>query len=254
MIDLKRIKIKYRAGKNYLLWHHSYPITKSVRVSEFPKSGGTWLCQLLSATCGLDFPRNQVLPTQQIIHHAHYKGPTDHPTIILIRNGRDIMVSAYFHFLFYNEDKPKFLVDQWRKQVPAKDYEDVTNVLPKFIKAFNEHFKVAGQNVTWSDHVMSYHDQHDHHYFVKYEDLLSAPQQTLAKTLEWLGYESVRNISEVIEEYSFVNQARRSAGNEKRTSFLRKGISGDWKNYFTEEAIDIFNNYNSEAYKYWKYD
>jgi hypothetical protein len=50
-------------------------------------------------------------------------------------------------------------------------------------------------------------------------------------------------LKEVSEKYSFKNQARRDPGEEKKSSFLRKGIAGDWRNYFNKETRAVFQEY-----------
>ena len=38
----------------------------------------------------------------------------------------------------------------------------------------------------------------------------------------------------------------RNNGEEKSNSFLRKGISGDWKNYFDSNCVEIFKHYSKD--------
>lgn len=57
---------------------------------------------------------------------------------------------------------------------------------------------------------------------------------------EHVDYEKM---SIIAQKYSFQNQAKRIAGKENIYSFLRKGISGDWKNHFNKESCEKFNFY-----------
>ena len=52
-----------------------------------------------------------------------------------------------------------------------------------------------------------------------------------------------KKIQEIVDRYSFESQTKRKKGEENTSSFLRKGISGDWENYFNEEAKDIFKKH-----------
>jgi hypothetical protein len=54
-------------------------------------------------------------------------------------------------------------------------------------------------------------------------------------------------LKNIVEKYSFENQSKRKRGVENRKSFLRKGIAGDWKNYFNKEAREIFYHYGGNA-------
>ena len=47
----------------------------------------------------------------------------------------------------------------------------------------------------------------------------------------------------IAEEFSFERQAGRRPGEEGKRSFLRKGIVGDWRKHFNQEAGEIFNRY-----------
>ena len=50
-------------------------------------------------------------------------------------------------------------------------------------------------------------------------------------------------LKRICQKYLFKYQSRRNPGQEDRTSFLRKGIAGDWKNYFGREAREVFHHY-----------
>ena len=43
-------------------------------------------------------------------------------------------------------------------------------------------------------------------------------------------------------KHSFESKSGRKPGQEKKDSFLRKGVVGDWRNYFNEECVIAFKN------------
>ena len=45
-----------------------------------------------------------------------------------------------------------------------------------------------------------------------------------------------------IQKASFESLTKRKRGEENKNSFYHKGIIGDWKNYFDEECIQLFQN------------
>ena len=53
-------------------------------------------------------------------------------------------------------------------------------------------------------------------------------------------------IKSIVHKFSFKNQTARNNGEEKSNSFLRKGISGDWKNYFDSNCVEIFKHYSKD--------
>lgn len=76
----------------------------------------------------------------------------------------------------------------------------------------------------------------------EYEALLEYPGTELPRLLEFLGVGSDRSIVEhMMEEASFDKlSGGRKSGAEDPNSFFRKGVAGDWKNYFTEKDRQIF--------------
>ena len=46
-----------------------------------------------------------------------------------------------------------------------------------------------------------------------------------------------------MDKYFFRKLYGRKEGEENNNSFLRKGIVGDWKNYFNKESKKVFKEY-----------
>ena len=248
------LKSKIINIQRYVSWHSSIAIFNNIRISEFPKSGGTWLCQMIAHVVQVPFPRHTWLPLTRSIEHAHYPGHTQKRTIVLIRDGRDVLTSAYFHFLIESKLKPPGLVSYWKSLSKISEVHDVEKHMPQFIRAFSEKFKIGGRNVSWSDHVMSFDYSKDNIHLCRYEDLINNTVEELNRIVNWLEMEQENSIESAVEKYSFRRLSGRSAGNENRSSFLRKGVSGDWKNYFSQEALHIFNEYHGKAMTELGYD
>ena len=70
----------------------------------------------------------------------------------------------------------------------------------------------------------------------------------ILSSLNFLGYDtpSAERVSEIVRKYSFKNMSKREQGDENTSSFLRKGIAGDWKNKFSQEACSVFDKYGGE--------
>lgn len=232
--------------QRYLQWYYFTGLNNHIRVTEYPKSGGTWLCQMLAALLELPFPRNQAMTWRQGIFHSHYPGPIGKAkTIILVRDGRDVMVSAYYHFIIGHDRNPSFLTTKWRNLLGVDNYQNIKKHLPAFIDLFFTQFKIGGRVMNWVGYIDSFDLGSPDLYVVKYEDLLQEGFGTLRAVVNWLDYNTVseQQIEKILDEYSFQNITGRLAGEEDSSQFLRKGIAGDWENKFTEEAIERFNKW-----------
>lgn len=210
-----------------------------ILVTEFPKSGASWLAQMLQSTTGFPFPRQQFPPMGKAIYHGHYIGiKSKGPVIVFWRDPRDIMVSWYYHTLHYsNKNHPEF-VDMYRS---ALNFDDINNIkanLPKFID-FNFTTPLSPR--------FTFNDFFDYWYGragtieCRYESLIDDPVTTLFGICNQLGFEaSIEKCASVAEEYSFKRLSDREPGKEDTGNYLRKGIVGDWKNYFTGTARQVF--------------
>lgn len=240
-----KIEIKYAGVKRLLMWHYLGKKQKYVLVSEFPKSGGTWFSQLISEVLKMDFPRNQTPKFKDCILHGHHLYHSNFGKMIgIIRDGRDVMVSAYFHFLIENDRNSIRTINKMRSRLKFSDYTDVRENMPAFISYMFEDFTIKWSHFSWADCIESF-SKNDLTLIVKYESLLSNAEAELTRSIDFLGFEPVesKEISKAIEKYSFKNQTNRLPGEEDSRSFLRKGVSGDWLNYFSLEAKELFNEY-----------
>jgi len=120
--------------------------------------------------------------------------------------------------------------------------------LPLFIKAEMEKPFLGTIRRPWHEHVRMWRTNAKRTVFVKYEDLLQDNVVTLSDVLVRYTGSNVneKEIANTVERYSFKKWAGRDPGTEDRTSFARKGIKGDWQNYFTPEARRVFDRYAGE--------
>lgn len=216
-------------------------------VTEYPKSGGTWLSQMLSSSLGLDYPRNQLPPLTRstILHGCYFNSKNKHRTIVLWRDGRDVMVSFYYHLMYEKPITSSSYSRKLKRTLSIKDPADIRGNLPRFI----EWCYLGGYpGFSWSAFVEQWH-KHTPGLQTSYEQLLTDPYSELVKLIASLdgcqsGEEKLRR---AIEEYKFENQVNRVPGQEDVTSFVRKGIVGDWKNHFTVESRQVFAHYGAHT-------
>lgn len=245
------IEQKYSSFKRYLMWHFFAKKLGLIHVVEYPKSGGTWMTQLLADYLDMYYPRNVIPKFKTAVIHGHYIYNTAfNKTILVIRDGRDVAVSYYHHLLLGNDRTPQSIINHYRSKVGFTDYENVKENLPEFITFLNEKYTKRINRHRWSDFIETYLDKEDV-YIVRYEDMLQNGEEELKKALAFVGIDTIDDakVSSAVNKFSFKNQAKRKQGEENKKSFLRKGISGDWKNYFTKESGLVFNKYNAETMK-----
>ena len=256
---IKVLKSKFEQFLRLLMVNSLTIGNNSVMVIEYPKSGGTWLGQLIAGYLEIPFPRNRIPGVKRSLFHGHYypKGriPKNHKIVLLVRDGRDVMISLYHHQLMWNQknkDNPS-KINYYRKTLGFENYEDVSQNLGAFIKYSFEHkpakwrhFLFYGNWFQFNEAWLDQKANSDNIYLVRYEDLLRDTEGTMKNLLEeFLEVSEIdqHRLAEVVRQFSFENQTKRKQGEEDRKSFLRKGISGDWKNYFGPEEVELFKHY-----------
>jgi hypothetical protein len=202
-------------------------------ITSYPKSGNTWLRFLLANLFKrqneeIDFHTvhnyvPEVRKQEEIIKtlkrprvmksHAPYM--REYPKVIyLIRDGRDVYVSYYFHRL---------------KQLSP----DCT--FKEFLKHY-DHYPC-----TWGEHIATwlFKESTSKILVVRFEDLVRNCLKQLERILEFLCIERTENqLKLAIEASSFTNMQRienekgRLYKNEGPEVFMRNGKTGDWKGFF----------------------
>lgn len=239
--------IRIREAKRMILWYFFSKKIPLYLVTEFPKSGGTWFSKMLSELTNTPFPPPIASPKfkKSILRGTKLYNKNFHNIIVVMRDGRDIMVSAYFHMLFNHEANQTYAVEEIRNRLQFEDYDNVEKNMPEFIKyMFTQYPKIGySTRFSWADFVDSWINKNCH--IVKYEDLLIDPTKTMMLATKHItGKEiNIDQVAEVTNKYSFKKLTGRNRGEEVRTSFARKGISGDWKNYFNTDSKLIFHKY-----------
>ena len=219
-------------------------------VVEFPKSGGTWLKKMCSTYLDIPLAERPMLPvirTSLIHSHTTWRWGLNN-AVYLIRDGRDIMVSMYFHKLRLLGTEYGIGTERLFRYIYGKkcDFDDVSARLPRFIEYEMKHSSMT--SVNWSRHVEAWQNKRGVVY-VKYEDLLIDTISTLTGVIQRLIHDEIdsQRLKDTVSKFEFSRVAGRAPGSEDRQSFMRKGIAGDWKNYFTKDAAEIFAHYCGET-------
>jgi hypothetical protein len=82
---------------------------------------------------------------------------------------------------------------------------------------------------------------------IRYEDLLVDTTSVFRKILEFLGAGSEdRVIERCLRSSSFERASSRRQGEEDSASFFRKGVAGDWRDVFTERDRELYKQLAGE--------
>ena len=170
---IERTIHRARALKRLAMWHGLSGILPIYLVPEYPKSGGTWFSQLLSDCLELPFPRNSTpAPIQTCVLSGHHLYSSRFKNVVVvIRDGRDIVVSAYYYMLFKNEINKQFGVDHYRRFLKFDDYDDIRGNLPRFIEQLFDTHVEQTFHFSWPQFIDSW--LHRDVPVVRYEVLLT---------------------------------------------------------------------------------
>ena len=240
------VERKYNSLVRYVYWHYFSKKLNLFQIVEYPKSGGTWMTQLISKYLDTYYPRNVVPKFKHAVIHGHYKYSDSFNKIVyVVRDGRDIMVSYYFHYVIGNSRINPNVTKKNRDKLPFEDHDNIKQNLPLFIEYLYTDYLKGFNKFSWSQLNEDYYRHKDKICIVRYEDMLTNTALELEKALIFLGETSIDNnkLEDTVNAYNFKNQTKRKPGEEDKNSFLRKGVSGDWKNHFTKEAAIMFDKY-----------
>jgi len=218
-------------------------------VTEYPKSGGSWLTSMIGDSLGISkrdiyvtddvlknpdnkyyknirkidwyagFESVNAIPPCVVKSHELPGSPLVRPDakmIHLLRDGRDVAVSRYF----FNK---VFCVNN--------------GLIEKFDIPFEQYITTIAHE--WNQYMRAWL-QHDIP-TIKYEDLLTNTNHALMNLLDQLGLEySVNQVHDAIVANEKKQFRARLAPVYADNSFVRKCIIGDWKNHFTKNQERIF--------------
>jgi hypothetical protein len=235
-------------------WGDSIPF---FYVCEYPKSGGTWLAKMVSDYLQIPFPQHSFLPLGfrcVVQTHMGYD-PRLRRVFYVYRDGRDVMVSAYFHRIRMT----RFAGRRGTSRV-ARPYErlfgtnydpaDIVEHLPRFIEYECTH-PGRGTRLNWRDHIAEWYAPEAREWiaYLSYESLRRDCAQALGTALGDITGEDIDpwRLATTVEKMSMERQTGRLPGHADVTQHIRKGIVGDWKNYFSREAAETFDHFAGDT-------
>lgn len=144
---------------------------------------------------------------------------------VVIRDIRDALVSLYFSLKVSHPVLANSNVSDGRKALNEMDFEK------GFLFMINQRGSaISDIQRTWLPYCRA-----GGALLVRYEDLVADELVTFSRILGYCQMDvDPRHVRNVVERNSFEKMTGRHKGEEDITAHHRKGIVGDWRNYFTD--------------------
>jgi MoaA/NifB/PqqE/SkfB family radical SAM enzyme len=163
----------------------------------------------------------------------------------IVRDPRDVMVSWWIHNRQVQLDREfefasPFLDSEDREEcvklLQDPQYRPKLGLIPPRYKWFGERVARQWKGVNGSllkNNTILFPNSYQ---MIRYEDLLKNPEKSLSTVFSMMGAKADFDAVKAITE------ANRKEVNEGRAPNLRKGISGDWRNYLTSIDLDFLSS------------
>jgi hypothetical protein len=211
-------------------------IDKPIVLTEYPKSGGSWITSLIGDAFAIPKRDIYIRPgfdLFDISNHPWYKGGElfDFPTRSVIKS-HELPESQAIDFdatyLHVVRDGRDVIVSRWFFD---KDFMVKNGIVSSFDVDFDSYLEEKATE--WAAYVNAWLDRKV--VTVKYEDFLSAPEASLSATIKAVtGVDLPRSdIASAVAQHTKEKFAASLGKTFKHNTFVRKGVAGDWKNHFS---------------------
>lgn len=247
----RKISLKQRGRQvvNYCLEQSVANQLNIAHVVEYPKCGGSWIRNMIRIYRETDlYTYNRIIRKNDVVmSHSLYQHRYGKP-IVVVRDPRDVFVSFYhFENLYEKSDQNSVLFKYYQHDPERPLKEDFARYLrAKLMHVSHPWFFYSQFLDSWLNRPNTC--------VVRYEDCLKEPETQLVRMLRFLNdHVELDRISQTVEKTSFKAITKekygksRDSGDEDNTKFHRKGISGDWKNHFNEEACQLLEKFEGTS-------
>ncbi len=159
----------------------------------------------------------------------------------LIRDPRDMAISAYFYHLWCKEP--------WVHEIQER-YGNTT--LQKYLKSLPQDEGIAVEirrGARRDIRNMKNWNYDDPRFIeVKYETLFGQPETTFRELFTHYGFhdDAISLALDVADKLSFNNRTKRSFDQERKGRHMRSGKPGQWRDYFTEAHKEQFKELHGD--------
>lgn len=201
-------------------------------VDDFQKSFVNFLCHFAKGRSGKDMIVDKITPypgTAQLVVDEIKRLFPESKIIHLVRDGRDVLTSGTFDWLL--------------KDAEGTDrYDFYFNPIPGMrLERFFDAKVIKKWAVNWCETIDVF-DKIEPDARITYEAMKEDMPDALVELFGVLGVDTAETIGEQCAESStFEIMSGRPPGQEEPTAKARKGIVGDWENYFTLADGELFD-------------
>lgn len=162
--------------------------------------------------------------------------PVEYKAFYVARDPRDLIVSNYFSLKYSHTPYHPYILEMRKKLNSMSQNDGITCIINSSTTGTKE--VLEGWFSQKIEEIM----------LVKYEELFSERQKKIFSDL--VNHCDIRLSEDVVEyilkKYSFKNISGREQGSEDVKHHYRKGIAGDWKNYFMDEHKDLYKTLSED--------
>ena len=152
----------------------------------------------------------------------------DDRAVVVLRAPRDLVISLVFSLAFSH--MPSSMTRLLRSPISAASDRDRVRIGIFLLTQWADRMRSWGTSATG-----------DREYVTSYRRLTGNPKQEFAAICRFLGWKiEPRLLGRVVDRHAFEKRTGRHPGDVNPFSHLRKGLDGDWRNYFDLELGQDF--------------
>ncbi|XP_061912376.1 sulfotransferase 1B1-like [Entelurus aequoreus] len=267
LIPIEGVLLADHIAKNYDAVSAFCPDPSDLLIATYPKAGTTWtleIVDLLLHNGDLEICRRAPIPvrTPFLENFARVGIPSGLDLLATMDPPRVIKTHLQFHLIpkgfWENKCKVIYVARNAKDNLVSYfhfNHMNLTHPEPGPWEGYIQKF-MRGQVPwgSWYEHVKGYWKERENKnlLFLFYEDMNENPRREIERIMRYLDLSlSDDVISRIVEQTSFKNMTTNPTVNysfipepvfdHSRSTFMRKGIVGDWKNHFTPEQAGAFD-------------